>query len=92
MAIRSAQHGYMAKNYMPAYNEVFHIPLVIWHPKAKVKRFAGLTQNIDLFPTILDQYQVDMEQMHYPIHGKNLMPALTGETDTVHDVHLWIFR
>lgn len=79
------EHGYMAKNYMPAYNEVFHIPLVIWHPKAKVKRFAGLTQNIDLFPTILDQYQVDMEQMHYPIHGKNLMPALTGETDTVHD-------
>lgn len=79
------EHGYMAKNYMPAYNEVFHIPLVIWHPKAAVRRVCGLTQNIDLFPTILEQYQVDMGQLHYPIHGKSLMPALTGQTDAVHD-------
>lgn len=72
------EHEYMAKNYMPAYNEVFHIPLVIWHPKAEAKRFAGLTQNIDLFPTILNQFGVDLGQLHYPIHGRDLMPALTG--------------
>lgn len=74
------EHGYMAKNYMPAYNEVFHIPLIIWHPQATVRRFSGLTQNIDMFPTILGQFGVDMGQMHYPIHGRDLMPALTGET------------
>lgn len=79
------EHGYMAKNYMPAYNEVFHIPLVIWHPKAAVKRFTGLTQNIDLFPTILNQYGVDLAQLHYPIHGKDLMPALTGQVDCLHE-------
>lgn len=79
------EHGYMAKNYMPAYNEVFHIPLVIWHPKAAVKRFAGLTQNIDLFPTILNQYGVDLAQLHYAIHGKDLMPALTGQVDSLRE-------
>ncbi len=79
------EHGYMAKNYMPAYNEVFHIPLVVWHPQARVRRFAGLTQNIDLFPTILGQFGVDLGQLHYPIHGKDLMPALTGEAESLHD-------
>ena len=79
------EHGYMAKNYMPAYNEVFHIPLIICHPGAKIKRFSGLTQNIDMFPTILGQFGVDMSQLHYPIHGKDLTPALTGETERVRD-------
>lgn len=79
------EHGYMAKNYMPAYNEVFHIPLVIWHPQAKVKRSAALTQNIDLFPTLLEQFGVDQGQLHGPIHGRDLMPLLTGEKQTVRD-------
>lgn len=79
------EHGYMAKNYMPAYNEVFHIPLVIWHPQACIRRFSGLTQNIDLFPTILNQFGVDMTQMHYSIHGKDLTPVLMGRTDRVRD-------
>ena len=79
------EHGYMAKNYMPAYNEVFHIPLIVWHPKATAKRFGGLTQNIDMFPTILHQFGVDTGALHYPIHGKDLMPALLGETDSLRD-------
>lgn len=79
------EHGYMAKNYMPAYNEVFHIPLIVCHPQTKAGRFGGLTQNIDLFPTILGQFGVDMTQLHYPIHGRDLMPALRGETDAVRD-------
>lgn len=79
------EHDYMAKNYMPCYNEVFHIPLIVWHPDAKVSRFSGLTQNIDVFPTMMNCFGVDMGQMHYPIHGKDLMPALTGETDSLRD-------
>ena len=79
------EHGYMAKNYMPAYNEVFHIPLVIWHPDATAKRFDGLTQNIDLFPTILRQFHVDMGQLHYPIHGRDLTPALQGTAKALHE-------
>lgn len=79
------EHDYLAKNYMPAYNEIFHIPLVIWHPKATQKRCNCLTQNIDLFPTILNQFGVDESLMHYPIHGKDLMPVLTGETDKLRE-------
>ena len=79
------EHGYMAKNYMPAYNEVFHIPLIVRHPRGKAGRFSGPTQNIDLFPTILNWFGVDQRALHYPIHGKDLLPALTGETDRVRD-------
>ncbi len=79
------EHDYMGKNYMPAYNEVFHIPLIVWHPDAKRRRFAGLTQNIDVFPTLLNYFGVDMDQLHYPIHGKDLMPALTGEAEKIRD-------
>ena len=77
------EHNYLAKNYMPAYNEVFHIPMVIWHPEAKIKRFSGLTQNIDLFPTILNYFSVDMNQIFYPIHGKNLLPILENHSEKV---------
>lgn len=78
------EHDYMAKNYMPAYNEVFHIPLIVWHPDGKAGRFGGLTQNIDLFPTILRQFGVDMGQLNYPIHGVDLTPAFTGGNCRTH--------
>ena len=79
------EHDYLAKNYMPAYNEVFHIPLVIWHPEAKIKRYSGLTQNTDMFTTILNVFGVDMSQIEYPVHGKNLLPVLLGEDTRVRD-------
>lgn len=83
------EHGYMAKNYMPAYNEVFHIPLIIAHPDATVKRVSGLTQNIDMFPTILELFGMDeealQEVMHYKIHGRSLSPLLTGKAEKTRD-------
>ena len=78
------EHGYMAKNYMPAYNEVFNIPLIIWHPQATVKRFAGITQNVDILPTVCHQFGVDRGIMQYPLHGMDLTPCLTGEQDAAH--------
>ena len=79
------EHGYWSKNYMPAYNEVFHLPLLIWHPKARIKRFAGLTQNIDLYPTLLNLFGVDPGLLRHPISGQNLLPVLFGETEKVRD-------
>lgn len=79
------EHAYLAKNYMPAYNEVFHIPLIVWHPQSTVKRVSALTQNIDLFPTILRQFQVDRDLLHYPIHGSDLFPLLTGSKTKIRD-------
>ena len=81
------EHDYMAKNYMPAYNEVFHIPLVVWDPRVQNQpaRVSGLTQNIDMFPTLLNYFGVDMGQLHYPIHGKDLAPMLSGQQASLRD-------
>lgn len=79
------EHGYMAKNYMAAYNEVFNIPLIMWHPDAKVKRFGGITQNIDMLPTLCRQFGTDLTQVTYPLHGMDLTPCFMGETDKAHE-------
>lgn len=78
------EHGYMAKNYMAPYNEVFHIPLIAAAPGVKPGRSRALTQNIDVMPTILEYFQAD-KKMHYPIHGKSLLPVLRGEKETQHE-------
>ena len=84
------EHGFMAKNYMPAYNEVFHIPLLIAHPDIPGgNRISALTQNIDLFPTIAEYFGVGAEHFKNPIHGKSLLPLLRGETDKLRDAVLY---
>ena len=77
------EHGFWSKNYMPAYNEVFNLPLIIWHPEAKVRSFNGITQNIDLYPTLMDAFRISPDVLNHPVTGKDLMPALKGETDSV---------
>ena len=74
------EHGYMAKNYMAPYNEVFHIPLIICKPGCGAARSQALTQNIDVMPTMLEYFGAD-QRLHYPLHGKSLMPVLTGTPD-----------
>ena len=70
------EHGYVGKNYMPDYNEIFHIPLVIRHPESNGSRVEALTQNIDLFPTILEAHGADSRAGRNPIHGKSLLPLI----------------
>lgn len=72
------EHGYMAKNYMAPYNEVFHIPLIIAAPGVEPGRSKALTQNIDVMPTVMEYFQVN-KKLHYEIHGKSLMPVLKNE-------------
>ncbi|MCH1984522.1 sulfatase [Ruminococcus sp. OA3] len=76
------EHGYMAKNYMAPYNEVFHIPLIICKPGCEAGRSQALTQNIDVMPTMLDYFGAD-KKLHYPLHGKSLMPVLDREARQV---------
>ena len=79
------EHGYWSKNYMPAYNEVFHIPLLVWHPESTVRRFSGLTQNIDVYPTLANVFGADLNEVPVPVTGKDLMPALRGEAESLRD-------
>ena len=83
------EHGYMAKNYMSPYNEVFHIPMIIAGPGMKKGRTKALTQNIDLLPTVLDYYDISTKNCNAKIHGKNLMPVLMGEKEQVRDSMLY---
>ena len=51
------EHDWWAKNRMPCYDEIAHIPLLIYHPdwaKEGGTRRRALTQTIDLMPTLMD--------------------------------------
>ncbi len=54
------EHDWWAKNMHPCYNEIARKPLFIWDPRcgARGERRAGLTQMIDLPPTLLDYFGV----------------------------------
>jgi predicted AlkP superfamily pyrophosphatase or phosphodiesterase len=88
LVILTTDHGFMlgekellGKNYMPAYNEVYEIPLMVHSPGMTGQtRCDALTQNIDLFPTILESFGVEAQNLRNPIHGRNLLPLLQGET------------
>lgn len=67
------EHGWWAKGVMPLYEEISHIPLFIWDPRLKRKgeRRNALVQTIDLAPTLLDYFHVEIPK---DMQGK----ALTG--------------
>ncbi len=57
------EHGWWGKTTMPIYNEIAHTPLYIYDPRRKncagVKRNA-LVQMIDIAPTLLEYFGVDI--------------------------------
>lgn len=84
------EHGYMGKNYMPAYNEIFHIPFMIHYPGvAQNTRVDALTQNIDIFPTVLEYFGIDLSACKNKIHGKSLLPLMKGEAEQVRECALY---
>ncbi|MDI9549282.1 MAG: sulfatase [Chloroflexota bacterium] len=56
------EHDWWAKIAQPFYNEVAHIPLFIWDPRSRHvgERRSGLVQMIDLPPTLLEFFGVDI--------------------------------
>ena len=52
------EHGWWAKNMMPCYDEIAHIPLFIWDPRSQKagERRGSLVQTIDLAPTLLEYF------------------------------------
>lgn len=73
------EHGYWAKNYMPCYEEIAHIPLFIWDPRypetANTVR-DSLVQTIDLAPTILDFFGLPVPK---DMMGKPLAPVIAKD-------------
>lgn len=94
LIILTTDHGYcfgerefIGKNYMPLYNEIANIPLLIHFPHG---RFAGearnqLTQNIDLMPTILDYQGVEIPES---VMGRTLR-NVAERKEQIHDYVLY---
>lgn len=79
------EKNYWEKSYMPVYNEIAKLPLIIHYPgqtKQDSRRVNALTQSIDIMPTILQHHKAAL-----PPHvlGKSLLPLLDRSQDKVRD-------
>ncbi len=71
-----SEHDWWAKNRMPYYEEISHIPLMVWHPdfaSRRGERRQALTQTIDLMPTILEMAGLSVPA---EVRGHSLLPVL----------------
>lgn len=74
------EHGLMGKNYVPGYNEVYHIPCMIHSPgQSGERRVDSLTQTVDVFPTLLEYFGVGLESCMNRIHGKSMKALAQGD-------------
>ncbi len=70
------EHDWWAKNRMPLYEEISHIPLFFYHPDFSTKggeHRKSLTQTIDLMPTFLELYGAPIPP---EVQGKSLIPII----------------
>ena len=78
------EHGYWGHTFS-AFDESIHIPLVVRLPGSErvVGGVSGLTQVVDLLPTLLDLLEIP-----YPreaVQGRSLLPLLSGEAEEVNE-------
>jgi hypothetical protein len=84
-----SEHDWWAKNRMPCYNEISHIPFFLHHPDLKSqagRRVEALSQSIDLMPTILDMFGVESGEH---VRGHSLLPLASGTVPRVRDIALY---
>ncbi len=77
------EHGLMGKPWAGLsdsnlYQELAHIPLMIYHPEATPHRVSGYAQAVDLYPTILEWLNVPYEKEE--LHGRSLAPWVLEQT------------
>ena len=74
------EHGFTVKNFMHAYNEMAHIPLMMKRPgkENRGKRVTQLTQNIDLMPTILEHHNCRIPER---VKGISLVKTMDGRAE-----------
>jgi arylsulfatase A-like enzyme len=72
------EHDWWAKSIMPFYNEIAHIPMFIWDPRSgrQNERRESLVQTIDLAPTLLDYFGVDIPA---DMQGKALRETIADD-------------
>lgn len=86
------EHGVTGKNRYHAWNEMSRIPLFIHLPGGKFagEHRDGITQNIDLFPTIWEAFAGQkIVELPAQIHGKSLWPMLKKEAEKTRDYAIY---
>ena len=79
------EHEWWAKNRMPCFNEVAHIPMFIHHPdhaEQAGSRRDTLTQTIDIMPTLLDCFGCNTD---FGSTARSLLPALSDPQNKLRD-------
>ena len=82
------EHDWWAKNVMPFYNQIANIPLLIYHPDFKGEggtRRIALTQTIDIMPTLLDIFDVEVP---VEVRGHSLMPLMNRD-EAIREIGLY---
>lgn len=82
------EHGYVAKNYMPTYEEISHLPFFIWDPVSQIsgRHFPQLAQTIDIAPTILAFHGVDVPD---EMTGQSLLDIVRSNKTSHHKAVLF---
>lgn len=74
-----AEHDWWGKNRMPFYNEIAHIPLLMYHPDLAHlggQRRNSLTQTTDIMPTLLDLFGLAPPPA---VEGHSLLPMMESD-------------
>jgi len=74
------EHDWWGKNRMPFYNELAHIPLMMYTPEYAGlggQRRSALTQTIDLMPTLLDMFKAPIPDS---VEGHSLLNTLESDS------------
>jgi arylsulfatase A-like enzyme len=81
------EHDWWAKVRMPFYNEIAHIPLFVWDPRAAIRgeHRASLTQTIDLGPTLLEFFGIEPTDS---MQGRSLRSVIEGD-EPIRDAGLY---
>lgn len=82
------EHKFTGKNIMHTYNEIAHIPFIAHLPKHECagERRVALTQNIDLMPTILSHFKVDIPET---VKGYSLLNLLRHEGEKTREAVIY---
>jgi arylsulfatase A-like enzyme len=86
-----SEHDWWAKVIMPNYQEISHIPLMIFHPDTKEmggQKRNATTSVIDLMPTVLDWFGLDIPK---EVKGQSLTPLLKEDNEVERVVSCGVF-
>ena len=72
------EHGLLAKN-LSMYEEIIHIPLLVYHPDVAPRHTNALTSIADIPATVIDVFGAERGGQ---VEGNSLLPAIVGDTDT----------